>query len=376
MVGPLAGVKVLEVAGIGPGPFAAMLLADMGAQVTRLDRPGPVREAERYVMHRGRRSIVIDLKHPDGVGVALDLVESNDILLEGNRPGVMERLGLGPMDCHARNQRLVYGRMTGWGQDGPLAAAAGHDIDYIAVSGALGIAARQGERPVPPVNLVGDFGGGGAFLAIGVLAALWEAAKSGHGQVVDAAMIDGSAVLTTMIYGLMAQGRWRDEPGTNFADTGSPYYEVYRCADGRDVAVGALEAKFYASLVEGLGFEAASLPDRTDPTNWAVLKSMFAERFAARPRDEWIEHFDGIDACVSPVLSLEEATRHPHALARGTFTVHHGINQPSPAPRFSRTPSVLDRAPPQPGAHTDDILCELGYSAVKIASLRSASAVH
>ncbi len=250
MPGPLAGATVIELAGLGPGPFAAMLLADLGADVVRVDRPGTTSDDARlYVMHRGRRSVTVDLKQPDGREVVLRLVERADALIEGHRPGVMERLGLGPHDCHARNPRLVYGRMTGWGQDGPLAHSAGHDIDYIALSGALGACARRGERPLPPVNMIGDFGGGGAFLALGIVAAMWEAQHSGKGQVVDAAMVDGSAVLTTMMHGLIAQGRWRDEAGVNFADTGSPYYEVYECADGRYVGVGAIEGPFYDELL-------------------------------------------------------------------------------------------------------------------------------
>ena len=280
MPGPLAGATVIELAGLGPGPFAAMLLADLGADVVRVDRPGTASDDARlYVMHRGRRSVPVDLKQPDGREVVLRLVERADALIEGHRPGVMERLGLGPHDCHARNPRLVYGRMTGWGQDGPLAHSAGHDIDYIALSGALGACARRGERPLPPVNMIGDFGGGGAFLALGIVAAMWEAQHSGKGQVVDAAMVDGSAVLTTMLHGLIAQGRWRDEAGVNFADTGSPYYEVYECADGRYVGVGAIEGPFYDELLSGLGLTRDELPDRRDEATWPALKERFADVF-------------------------------------------------------------------------------------------------
>lgn len=382
MGGPLEGIQVVEMAGLGPAPFAAMLLADLGATVVRVDRPGPGPDApEAYVLHRGRRSIAVDAKRPaaddqpGGAEIVLRLVERADILIEGNRPGVMERLGLGPDDCWVRNPRLVYGRMTGWGQDGPLAHTAGHDIDYIAVSGALGLVARQGERPVAPSNMVGDFGGGGAFLVIGLLAALLEAGRSGRGQVVDAAMVDGSASLTAMLYGLMAQGRWRDEPGTNFADSGSPYYEVYRCADGRDIAVGAIEGPFYRELLAGMGLDAADLPDRRDPSTWPGLKATFAAVFATRTRTEWEEVFAGSDACVAPVLSLGEAPRHPHNVSRSTFTTFHGITQPAPAPRFSRTPGALDRPPPRPGQHTDEILAELGFDADAVSTLRAAGAV-
>ena len=370
--GPLAGLRVIELAGLGPVPFAAMLLADLGADVVRVDRVGAAAvDPERYVMHRGRRSIAVDLKHADGREIVLRLADGAHAFLEGFRPGVTERLGIGPADVHARNARCIYGRMTGWGQDGPLAARAGHDIDYIAVSGALHTFARAGERPVPPVNLVGDFGGGGAFLAIGVLAALWE----GDGQVVDAAMVDGSAVLTTMLHGLLAQGRWRDEPGVNFADTGSNYYEVYECADGRHVAVGAIEAQFYDELLAGLGLDRDAVPDRSDPANWPALKATFASAFRTRTRDEWDELFSRTDACIAPVLSLTEAPDHPHNAARHTFVDRNGITQPAPAPRFSRTPAELDRPPARPGQHTDEVLAELGYDAGTVARLRAQQVV-
>jgi alpha-methylacyl-CoA racemase len=376
VTGPLAGARVVELAGLGPGPFAAMLLADLGADVVRVDRPGHAgAEARAYVMHRGRRSIAVDLKADRGAEVVRRLVDSADALIEGHRPGVMERLGLGPEECLARNPRLVYGRMTGWGQDGPLAPTAGHDIDYIALSGALAIAARHGERPVPPVNLLGDFGGGGAFLALGIVAALWDAARSGQGQVVDAAMVDGSAVLTTMLHGLLAQGRWRDEAGVNFADTGSPFYEVYECADGRHVAVGALERPFYEQLLAGLGLDGADLPDRRDEAQWPALTDRFAAVFRTRTRDEWAEVFAATDACVAPVLTLTEAPRHPHNVERSTFVERAGIVQPAPAPRFSRTPTALDRTPPAPGDHSDEILAELGYDRAGIECLRTAGAV-
>jgi alpha-methylacyl-CoA racemase len=376
MTGPLAGARVVELAGLGPGPFAAMLLADLGADVVRIDRPGHAAAGARaYVLHRGRRSIAVDLKSDPGTEVVLRLVDGANALVEGHRPGVMERLGLGPDDCLARNPRLVYGRMTGWGQDGPLAPTAGHDIDYIALSGALAIAARHGERPVPPVNLLGDFGGGGAFLALGIVAALWDTARSGQGQVVDAAMVDGSAVLTTMLHGLLAQGRWRDEAGVNFADTGAPFYDVYECADGRHVAVGALERPFYEQLVAGLGLDGADLPDRRDEAQWPALRDRLAAVFRTRTRDEWAEVFAATDACVAPVLTLTEAPRHPHSVERSTFVERAGVVQPAPAPRFSRTPTALDRTPPAPGDHTDEILAELGYDRAGIERLRTAGAV-
>jgi alpha-methylacyl-CoA racemase len=378
VTGPLAGARIVEMAGLGPGPFAGMLLADLGADVVRVDRVGPAAtggDARAYVMHRGRRSVAVDLKHPDGLEIVLRLVDGADALIEGYRPGVMERLGLGPDVCRTRNPRLVYGRITGWGQDGPLAPTAGHDIDYIALSGALHCCARAGERPVPPVNFVGDLGGGGAFLALGVVAALWEAARSGDGQVVAAAMVDGSAALTAMLHGIMRQGRWRDEPGTNFADTGSPYYEVYECADGRHVAVGAIEGPFYRALLDGLGLDHDGLPDRRDPANWPLLKTRFATAFASRNRDEWAAIFERTDACVAPVLSLTEAPHHPHNAARGTFVDHGSVTQPAPAPRFSRTPPALALTPPAPGDDTDDVLAVLGYAPAEIDRLRIAGTV-
>jgi alpha-methylacyl-CoA racemase len=377
MPGPLSGARVVEIAGIGPGPFAAMLLADLGAEVIRVDRLGAGGGSDHraYVLHRGRRSIALDLKKPEARSIVLALVEGADALIEGFRPGVMERLGLGPETCLERNHRLVFGRITGWGQEGPLATTAGHDIDYIALSGALACCARAGERPVPPVNFLGDFGGGGAFLALGVLAAMWEATRSGRGQVVDAAMVDGSAVITTMLYGLMAQGRWRDEAGSNFADTGSNSYEVYECADGRHVAVGALEGPFYRELLVGLALVADELPDRRDAANWPALKDTFAAVFRTRSRDEWAAVFAGTDACVAPVLSLTEAPEHPHNRARGTFVTQDGIVQPAPAPRFSRTSAALGRTPPRPGEHTHELLAELGYSAEEVAAWRATGVV-
>jgi alpha-methylacyl-CoA racemase len=383
-MGPLAGVRVIELAGMGPGPFAAMMLADMGADVIRVDRaagdaelPDTERrvrgqDPSRYVMHRGRRSIAVDLKHPRAVDLILRLIENTDVLIEGFRPGVAERLGLSPDACLARNPRLVYGRMTGWGQDGPLAPRAGHDINYIALSGALANFAREGQAPVPPVNLVGDMGGGGLMLAFGVVCAVLHACRSGRGQVVDAAIVDGSAALTAMLYGLLAQGRWTSTPGTNFADTGAPYYDVYETADGRHVAVGAIEPRFYSALLRVLGLPPEDEREQNDRATWPAKRRRFARIFQTRTRDEWAGAFAATDACVTPVLSLDEAARHPHNQARSTFTELDGITQPAPAPRFSATRTRLTRRPPVPGEHTDEVLAELGFKPDEIADYRDA----
>ena len=381
MTGPLAGVRVLELAGIGPGPFAAMMLADAGADVIRVERPADVREhppgPHPDVLLRGRRSIAVDLKHPAGRQLVLDLVGVSDALLEGFRPGVTERLGLGPADCHAVNPELVYGRMTGWGQDGPLATVAGHDIGYIAVTGALDGSRRAGERAVPPMNLLGDMGGGGMMLAFGVLGALLSVARGGPGQVVDAAIVDGTAALANFVHGWRNAGLWSAPAGHNLLDTGAPFYEVYTCADGREIAVGALEPKFYAELLRLSGATAAELaPERRDdPATWPAGKRRWAELFATRTRDEWAAVFEGTDACVAPVLDWAEAERHPHLAARGTYTRVDGVPQAAPAPRFDRTPSTLDRPPPWPGTHTDEVLTALGRSPADIATLRTAGAV-
>ncbi|HEY7271735.1 MAG TPA: CaiB/BaiF CoA-transferase family protein [Actinoplanes sp.] len=337
--GPLAGVRVVELAGLAPGPFGCMVLADLGADVVRVDRPaspsldGPIQ--------RGRRVTVLDLKSPDGVAGLLRLVDHADVLVEGYRPGVAERLGFGPPVCLGRNPRLVYARMTGWGQDGPLAHRAGHDIDYLAVSGALEPLGRAGDRPHAPINLLGDFGGGGMLLAVGVLAALLERERSGAGQVVDAAMVDGSALLTAFLHGMLAAGAWTEPRGQNLLDGGAPFYDTYRTADGGFLAVGALEPRFYAALLTGLGLDrAVDLPDQYDRAGWPVLRRRFAERFAQRTRAEWTAVFAGVDACVAPVLGPAEAHRHPHNAARDTFVEVGGIRQPAPAPRFSRTPAA------------------------------------
>ncbi|MFG3717624.1 CaiB/BaiF CoA transferase family protein [Streptomyces massasporeus] len=355
--GPLTGVRVVELAGIGPGPFAAMLLADLGADVVRVDRPGGpglAIDPAYDVTNRNKRSVVVDLKAPDGPDRVLDLVARADVLVEGYRPGVAERLGVGPGDCHARNPRLVYGRMTGWGQDGPLAQRAGHDIAYIAPTGALGMIGRPDEPPAVPANLLGDYAGGSLYLVVGVLAALHHARATGTGQVVDAAIVDGTAHLATMIHGMLAAGGWQDRRGANLLDGGCPYYGTYETADGRYMAVGALEPQFYAEFLALLGVEDQA-GARKDVGRWSELREQVATRFKSRTRDEWTAVFDGTDACVAPVLSLREAPHHPHLAARGTFTDHGGITQPAPAPRFSATPTSVRTGPARPGADTADV---------------------
>jgi alpha-methylacyl-CoA racemase len=357
--GPLAAVRVLELAGIGPAPFCAMMLADAGATVLRIDRPGPgPRQPEHELLNRGRRSAVLDLKHPRAVDALLRLVDASDVLLEGFRPGVTERLGAGPEVCLRRNPRLVYARMTGWGQDGPASDTVGHDIGYIARSGALHALGRAGGPPQFPANLLGDFGGGGMLMAYGICAALVERASSGQGQVVDAAIVDGVASLLAMPLMLMAQGLWRDERGVNLLDGGVPWYDVYQTADGKWMAVGALEPRFYAALLSGLSLE--DLPDRHDPRNWPELRARLSARFSERTRDQWAAAFAGSEACVEPVLSLNEAARDPHLSARQTYVTGDGMIQPSPAPRFSRTPGRLTDPPPAPGQHTIQALTEWG----------------
>ncbi|WP_369173983.1 CaiB/BaiF CoA transferase family protein [Streptomyces sp. R28] len=355
--GPLTGVRVVELAGIGPGPFAAMLLADLGADVVRVDRPGGTGlaiDTEYDITNRNKRSVIVDLKSPDGPARVLDLAARADILIEGYRPGVAERLGVGPGACHARNPALVYGRMTGWGQEGPLAHRAGHDIAYIALTGTLGMIGSPDEPPAVPANLVGDYAGGSLYLVVGVLAALHHARASGTGQVVDAAIVDGTSHLGAMIHGMLAAGGWQDRRGANLLDGGCPYYGTYETADGKYMAVGALEPQFYAEFLELLDLtDFASA--RKDWTRWGELREAVAARFKSRTRDEWTAAFEGSDACVAPVLTLREAPHHPHLAARGTFTDHGGITQPAPAPRFSATPTAVRGGPAQPGADTAEV---------------------
>ena len=380
-MGPLQGVKIIEVAGIGPGPFAAMMLSDMGADVVRVDRPprgvgvqGVGAPPRTDVLARGRRSVAVDLKQPGGVDVVLRLADRADVLVESYRPGVAERLGLGPDLCLARNPGLVYGRMTGWGQEGPWAGMAGHDIDYAALAGALhGIGPAAGP-PAVPLNYLADFGGGGAFLAFGVACALVERARSGRGQVVDAAMVDGVAALGAMVHGLLAAGAWVDRREANLLDGGAPFYRCYATADGGHVAVGALEPQFYAALMGEVGLDAGAWPQH-DRSRWPALGADLADRFAAETRDAWAARFEGTDACVAPVLSLSEARTHPHLAARATFVEHEGLPQPATAPRLSRTPGALGRPPVLPGQHTDEILTEAGLSPAQVADLRATGAV-
>jgi alpha-methylacyl-CoA racemase len=379
-MGPLAGITVVEIAGIGPGPFCGMMLADLGADVIRIDRVQSVQggDPERPpadLLARGRRSVGVDLKSPDGVEVVLSLVERADALFEGFRPGVAERLGIGPEECLARNPRLVYGRMTGWGQDGPYASTAGHDINYIALAGALDPIGRRGEAPVPPLNLVGDFGGGGLILAYGLLAGLLEARTSGHGQVIDAAMVDGAAALMTMTHSFRAMGIWEDERGTNMLDTGAHFYDVYETADGRYVSIGSIEPQFYAELLRLTGLEGEELPWQHDRAEWPAMKERLAAIFRAKTRDEWCDLMEGTDVCFAPVLAIPEAVEHPHNVARGTFVEVAGIRQPGPAPRFSRTPGAVERPPSHAGQHTDEILTEAGFDADRVAKLREAGAI-
>jgi alpha-methylacyl-CoA racemase len=378
--GPLEGVRIVELAGLGPAPFAGMMLADAGADVIRIDRAAkaafpPLSEPHVDLMNRGRRSVAVDLKHPEGVELVLRLAGAADGLMEGFRPGVAERLGIGPKECMERNPALVYGRMTGWGQEGPMASTAGHDIDYISLAGALEPMGRAGERPVPPLNLVGDFGGGGMMLAFGMCAAIISARQTGAGQVVDAAMVDGAAALMTMTFTLRQAGVWLDERGTNLLDTGAHFYEVYETADGGYLSVGAIEGQFYAELILLLELEGEDLPDQNDRSQWPAMKERFAALFATRTRAEWEEVFEGSDACVAPVLSLAEAPEHPHNKLRGTFTEVAGVLQPAPAPRFTGTPGAIRRPPPNPGQHADEALSDWGLSDDEVAGLRATGAI-
>lgn len=383
MAGPLTGYRIIELAGIGPGPFAGMMLSDMGAEVLRVDRSQSVRDGAPIpaadVLSRNRRSVGVDLKNPEGRETVLRLVEKADALIEGYRPGVTERLGLGPDDCLGRNPRLVYGRMTGWGQTGPYAPTAGHDINYIALSGTLEMIGRKGQPPVPPLNLVGDFGGGGMLLAFGVVCGMLEASRSGRGQVIDAAMVDGAAVLAAMIHGFRAAGIW-GERGTNMLDTGAWYYDVFETADGRFISLGSIEPQFLAEMlrITGLADDVdgkGALPEQNDRSQWPAMKDRLAAVIRTRTRDEWCELLEGSDACFAPVLTPEEAAAHPHNAGRGTFTEVAGVVQPAPAPRFSRTAPEISGPPARPGQHTEEALADWGFTASEIAGLREASAV-
>ncbi|ASR36812.1 carnitine dehydratase [Prauserella marina] len=366
MTGPLAGLRVVELGGIGPGPHAGMLLADLGADVVRIERPaGGLRvipNGTRDWMMRGRRSVSANVKEAEGHRLASSLIDRADVVIEGFRPGVAERLRLGPAECRNRNSRLVYARITGWGQQGPLARRAGHDINYIALTGVLHAIGTAGGRPTPPLNLVGDFAGGSLYLVLGVLAALLEREASGQGQVVEAAVVDGTSSLAQGFWALRAAGEWRDEPASNLLDTGAPFYDTYACADGRYVAVGALEPQFYAELLHGLGLADAGLPDQMDRSRWPILRERFAEAFGSRGRDEWTRVFQGTDACVTPVLSFAEAASDPHLRERGTIVDVEGVEQAVPAPRFSRTKPGNPRRPPDSGADNAAVLADWGVS--------------
>jgi alpha-methylacyl-CoA racemase len=378
-VGPLHGVKVIELTGIGPGPFAGTLLSDMGAEVVRVERAQLATSASRpsgFVFDgRGRRAITVDLKHADGVETVLRMVEQADALIEGYRPGVTERLGLGPDVCLARNPRLVYGRMTGWGQDGPLAHAAGHDINYISLAGALAHFGRVGQPPTPPINLVGDYGGGGMFLAFGVVCGILEARTSGQGQVVDAAMVDGAAYLMGAIWGLRGLGMFEEDRGTNLLDTGSPFYDVYETADGEWVSIGSIEPQFFAQLLELTGIETDDLPHQMDRSGWPRLRERLTATMKAKTRAEWVDVLEGTDVCFAPVLPMSEAKQHPHVVARGIVVEHDDIDQPAPAPRFSRTPPEIQGRAPLPGEHSESVLADFGFGSDEVERLLASGAV-
>ena len=382
MSGPLTGYRIIEIAGIGPGPFAAMMLADMGAEVIRVERAQAVRSpapdtAHWDVLLRGRRNIALDLKNPDGVATLLELVEKADALIEGFRPGVMERLGIGPAECHARNPKLVFGRMTGWGQEGPYALAAGHDINYISLAGALAHFGREGEAPVPPLNMVGDFGGGGMFLAYGVVCALLETQRSGQGQVVDTAMVDGAATLMSMFWAMKQIGIFdENRPGTNLLDTGAHFYDVYECADGKYVSLGSIEPQFYAELMRHTGLDGdAEFAQQMSKEQWPHLKDRLRAVMLTKTRDEWCAEMEHTDVCFAPVLTMSEAAAHPHNVARGTFVEVAGAPQPAPAPRFSRTAAHVDSPSAHPGQHSREVLADWGFSSDRIELLVAGGAV-
>ncbi|BAN02652.1 CaiB/BaiF CoA transferase family protein [Ilumatobacter coccineus] len=382
MPGPLHGKKIIEIAGIGPGPFAAMLLADLGAEVVRVERAGAVRgpapdQPHGDILLRGRRNVAIDLKHPDGAAALLELVAGADALIEGFRPGVMERLGVGPDVCLERNPKLVFGRMTGWGQTGSYAQAAGHDINYIALAGALAHFGRKDGPPTPPLNMVGDFGGGGMFLALGVVAAMLEATSSGQGQVVDTAMVDGSAVLMTMFWSFKAMGMFdENHRGTNLLDTGAHFYDVYECSDGAYISLGSIEPQFYAELRRLTGLaDDEQFAKQMDQSEWGPLKERLTALFLTKTRDEWCELMEHTDVCFAPVLTMSEAAEHPHNVERGTFVEHGGVTQPAPAPRFSRTEATVDGLPAWPGQHTRDVFAEWGVDGTAIDSMLESGAI-
>ncbi|EFF89144.1 CaiB/BaiF CoA transferase family protein [Streptomyces sp. e14] len=378
--GPLAGVRIVELGGVGPTPFCCMLLSDLGADIVRIDRPpgydgGAPVEPRFNLLNRGRRSAALDLKNGAAVEAVLRLVRDADAVIEGFRPGVAEKLGLGPDECRAANPRLVYGRMTGWGQDGPLAQAPGHDVNYVSLTGVLHSVGRAGGPPVIPLNLAGDFGGGSLYLALGVVSALLESRTSGRGQVIDAAMVDGSASLMTLFYGLHAAGYWNDERGTNRLDSGAPWYDVYETKDGRWLSVGSNEARFWRNTLRLLGLREEDMPDQHDRTRWPEMRTTLAEVLRTRTRDEWCALAEGQEVCVAPVLSLTEAPGHPHLRERGTFTEVEGVIQPAPAPRFSRTPGAIQGPPAEPGQHTDEVLGDWGFTAEELSALRAAGAI-
>ena len=375
-MGPLHGIKIVEIAGIGPGPFCAMMLSDLGAEVIRVDRKSAAGAGvPENVLNRGRRSIAVDLKNAEAVEAVLRLVEQADALLEGFRPGVMERLGLGPDVCLARNPKLVFGRMTGWGQEGPLASAAGHDINYISLSGVLHSIGKPGATPSPPLNLVGDFGGGGMMLALGMVAAILEARTSGKGQVVDAAMTDGSALLAAAIFGLKEMGIWTNDKGTNLLDGGSHFYDTYECSDGKWISIGSIEPQFYALLMEKCAITDPDFKMQMDRDAWPALKEKIAAIFKSKTREEWCDLMEGSDVCFAPVLNWDEAIAHPHNQARGTFVEVAGVTQPGPAPRFSRTQGEIQGPPPVAGEHNDAALADWGFSLDEIAALKEAGGI-
>ena len=376
-MGPLKGVRIVEVGGIGPGPFCGMMLSDMGADIIRVDRRGyrGMVDSKYEVLHRGRRSIGVDLKKTEGVELVLRLIDQADALTEGYRPGVMEDLGLGPEICLKRNPRLVYGRMTGWGQEGPLSRAAGHDINYIALTGALHSIGRPGQNPVPPLNLVGDFGGGGMLLAFGLVCGLYEAQRSGQGQVVDAAMVDGASALMGMFYSFRAAGIWNNQKGTNFLDGGAHFYDTYETADGKWISVGSIEPQFYAELIELAGVDDPDFEVQMDRTKWPACKEKLAAIFRTKTREEWCGIMEGSDVCFGPVLTMDEALEHEHNVHRKTYIEIEGVVQPAPAPRFSRTRTGVPIPPSNTGEHTDEALADWGFAPEEIEALRAAEVI-